>query len=50
MIEVRTEEHVDNQVSIFMTLETNSGKEFANLFYDLDIINDVVTLERVSRI
>ncbi len=49
MIEVKTEEHDDNKVSIFMTLETNSGKEFANLFYDLDVINDVITLERVSR-
>ena len=49
MIEVSTKAHNDDKVSIFMTLETNSGKEFANLFYDLDVINDVITLERVSR-
>ena len=49
MMEVSTDKHNDDKVSIFVTLETNSGKEFANLFYDLDVINDVITLERVSR-
>ena len=49
MVDVKTEERDDNMTNIFITLDIKGGKEFAKLFYDLDVINDVIELERITQ-
>jgi GTP pyrophosphokinase len=49
MVDVKTEERDDNMTNIFVTLDIKGGKEFAKLFYDLDVIKDVIELERITQ-
>ena len=49
MVDVKTEERDDDTTNIFITLDIKGGKEFAKLFYDLDVIKDVIELERINQ-
>jgi guanosine-3',5'-bis(diphosphate) 3'-pyrophosphohydrolase len=46
MVGVRTQEHSDRTTTVFMTLETQGGQQFARLLAHLDAVRGVISVRR----